>query len=84
MALRQNIVTNFGMDVNAYMRVEKITFQDKQNVRFSLNYYAKTEAYPHFQQENFLFPYDLNGENVYAQAYSYLKSLEKFKTAIDC
>lgn len=84
MALRQNIITNFGMDVNAYMRVEDVTFQTKKQARFALKYYAKTENFPPFQEHSFALDYDLDGANVYAQAYNYLKTLDQFKTAIDC
>lgn len=84
MAIKKTLTTNFGLDVDAYMRVENITFHEKTNLRFVLKYYAKPVGYPAFQEQNFLFEYDLNGENAYVQAYKYLKSLEQFEHAVDC
>jgi hypothetical protein len=83
MALEMNVTTVTGFTSrNAYRRVEGITHEGKDTLRFMIRSYNDASL-PYFQEEQHLCPYDLNGPNPYVQAYKYIKTLPEFKSATD-
>jgi len=84
MALQQNIETFSGLPMNAYLRVENVTFDDKNTMRFNLLAYASSDAnLPAAQKTQFVCTHDLESGNVYKQAYEHLKTLPEFANAVD-
>lgn len=86
MALRQTISTPFGITVQgAYHRVAAVSISRPNKVSFALNAYATgaPEEAP-LAAKTYAFDYDLDGANVIAQAYTFLKTLKEFENAGDC
>jgi hypothetical protein len=86
MALKQTIQTQFGIEVvDAYVKVERVTFDDKNTMRFVLATYATAGGgYPPVQESQRVCVHDMNGPNAYAQAYAFVKTLPEFANAKDC
>lgn len=83
MALQKTTQTRFGISVpNAYHRVEFLTLERKDAMRFNLRSYASVEM-PPFDEAAFEAPFDINGDNPIRQAYEHLKSLPEFNDAED-
>lgn len=86
MALKKSLSTAFGINVNdAYHRVASVALSRPAKVSFALNAYATGAAHEApLWAKTYSFDYDLNGANVIAQAYDYLKTLKEFEGAVDC
>lgn len=56
---------------------------NKRYINFDVWYRAEAGQEP-FMRSLDTAPYNLDGENVYIQAYTYLKSLPAFEGALDC
>jgi hypothetical protein len=85
MALTVATTTQYGLNVNnAYCRIEGISISKDGTMAFTLvRYVAQGTPYPSFSQTQYSAQYDMQGANVYKQAYAYLKTLDEFKSAID-
>lgn len=84
MALKTSKVTEYGLEAqNAYARIETVSMPDKNTAVFSVAFYVNT-SFPSFTKEQYAFNHDLDGENVFKQAYCYLKTLPEFANATDC
>jgi hypothetical protein len=85
MALSLTISTDWGITVpNSYCRVEEVSLVDKENMTFSLRFYAKIGNNSSFSKQTFGCPYVIDGRNPISQAYLHLKSLPEFADAVDC
>jgi hypothetical protein len=84
MALLKTISTIHGFEVvNAYHRVEGISIESKNNIRFYVRSYKNT-GLPFFDEKVVSAAYNLDGKNPIAQAYEHLKTLPEFAGATDC
>lgn len=84
MALQLTKTTKFGIEVkNAYIRVEQLSINVKENMHFVTKSYKDKEL-PSFEENFYNISYDLNGENPIKQAYLHLKTLPEFVDAVDC
>lgn len=84
MALQLTITTNAGLTArDAYHRVEKVYFDNKENISFVLTSF-KTLDFPSFQSKAYACKYDIDSANPIAQAYEHLKTLPEFAGATDC
>jgi hypothetical protein len=85
MALKNTAKTDQGFDaIDAYHRVENLSLIDKTRMVFQVKSYKNSEGLPSFSNVAYESVYDLQGENLFAQAYAYLKSLPEFSGATDC
>jgi hypothetical protein len=85
MALQKNIELNTGIKVNdAYLRIDSVTINQKQNINFFLKSYISNDVDLAFDVKEFSCSYDINGENPIKQAYLHLKTLPEFVDATDC
>ena len=85
MALQKNIELNTGIKVNnAYLRIDSVTINQKQNINFFLKSYVSNESNLSFYDQEFTTTYNIDGENPIKQAYLYLKTLPEFADAVDC
>jgi len=85
MAFRKSATTAHGFLANdAYHRVENITLESKQKIRFIVRAYKNSDALASFQDAMFDCDYSLDGENPYKQAYTFVKSLPQYNGAEDC
>lgn len=84
MALKKTVTTVHGFDaVDAYHRVENISFDGKDRINFFVRSY-KEGCLPSFNDQFFNCVYDMNGSNPIQQAYAHLKALPAFSDAVDC
>lgn len=84
MALKKTVTTVHGFDaVDAYHRVENISFAGKDRITFFVRSY-KEVCLPSFNDQFFNCVYDMNGSNPIQQAYEHLKTIEEFIGALDC
>lgn len=84
MAFKKAASTPFGINVSdAYHRVENISIVEKTKMVFQLKI-SVDGNFPDFSSDAYLCDYDINGSNPIAQAYTYLKSLPEFVSAVDC
>ncbi len=82
MALENTVTMENGIVVNnAYCRVENINLK-KDKIFFSVFKYVTTDKKP-FEDQRMSAHYDLLGDNPFAQAYAYLKTLSEFAEATD-
>lgn len=85
MALKQNISTVFGIEVDdAYHRVEQVALVNKSTISFSVNVYKNSEIKVCITSKFYSCEYTLAGANPMAQAYTHLKTLPEFSSAVDC
>jgi hypothetical protein len=86
MAIKKTIQTQFGIKiVDAYIKVERVTFDDKNTMRFVLATYAVAEGgFPPVQESQHVCDHNLDGENAYAQAYAFAKTLPEYLDAVNC
>lgn len=85
MALSKTVNTPQGFEaINAYHRVESVSVQGKSELVFLLASYKDKDQSLSFASKRVVCPYDITGENVFQQAYIYIKSTEEFNTSIDC
>jgi hypothetical protein len=84
MALKKLIQTPFGVDVqDAYHRVENVLLISKKKIQFQVR--ASLDGVkPHFNDVAHECDYDIEGNNPIHQAYTYLKTLPVFDSAVDC
>ena len=83
MALKCNITTQSGVTINeAYCRAIDFSV-GKTQMSFGIQVFADKEKSP-VEVDRIAAPYDLNGKNPYAQAYTHLKTLPGFAGAVDC
>jgi len=83
MAIKCNITTLSGVVLNeAYCRAVDFSV-GKNQMSFNVQIFADKEKSP-VEVDRISAPYELNGENPYAQAYKHLKTLPKFTGATDC
>lgn len=83
MALKKTVTTASGITVEgAYHRVENITHISKSSIEFKIRSYVNPGLMP-FDEQAFSCAYDIDGQNVYAQAYSAVKSA-LMPGAVDC
>lgn len=74
MALKQTVTTASGITVeNAYHRVENVVHVNKYAIEFKIRSYVDSSLMP-FDERAFSCAYDIDGQNVYSQAYSAVKS----------
>ena len=84
MALQLTKTTKFGIEVkNAYIRVEQLSINVKENMHFVTKSYNDKEL-PSFEENFYNISYNINGENPIKQAYLHLKTLPEFADAVDC
>lgn len=84
MALAKDIKTVYGVELkNAYLRVENVRLENKENIAFSVCVYAD-KSKSAIEAKPYACVYDIDGANPIAQAYNYLKTLPEFAGAIDC
>lgn len=85
MALKKTVTTAHGFVAdNAYHRVENMTFQGKNVIKFNVKSYKDSSASTPFAVVDFGCKYDINGANPFAQAYVFVKNLPEFAGATDC
>lgn len=83
MAIKNNVELQNGITVDgAYCRVENVE-ATKEKLTFSLRHYVSTDK-PFFSEDRFECAHDLGGKNVFIQAYTHLKSLDVYKSSVDC
>lgn len=87
MALQKTIslITNFDTEVkfnDAYIRVDNINA--KKGFSRAFVFLHKEKNGQVLQKKNYVFEYDINGENPIKQAYLHLKTLPEFADAVDC
>lgn len=83
MALKKTITTASGITVeNAYHRIENVVHLGKTAIEFKIRSYVDPSLMP-FDERAFSCAYDIDGQNVYAQAYSAVKSA-LMPGAVDC
>jgi hypothetical protein len=86
MALSTDLTLSaFNQDViikNAYIKIDSI-FGDKSTITLNVGIYQLPEKIE-LTRKGFSFTQDLDGKNVIAQGYEYLKTLPEFSDAIDC
>ena len=87
MALSKEITTNrFGVDIllpNSYIVIKAISFSKEASKVIVETYTDSTKSYiVKVVEINMLLTID--DENIYAQAYEYLKTLDEYSNAIDC
>lgn len=74
-----------GIQVNdAIVRIEMLTLLSAKNSMEVVLQFRADEYSPPFKGESFSAPYELEGENPFAQAYAHLKTLQEFAGATDC
>jgi hypothetical protein len=87
MALEKNIMlkTNFDTDIvfqRAYIKVRSVNMS-KDAAQINVDFYSDANGkVVDMKQYNFVA--SLNGNNLIAQAYNYLKTLPEFAGATDC
>ncbi|AOY90556.1 hypothetical protein BKK79_00965 [Cupriavidus sp. USMAA2-4] len=70
---------------NAYLRVECVMINPKEQMYFHLRAYVADDGSPFFTEEVFMgVPYELSEANPIEQAYLHLKAMPKFIDAQDC
>lgn len=85
MALKANIVTPAGFVGNgAYCRVEDPVLTSKSTMSFVVRCYSRPEHSLSFNERLMSGPYDINGDNPFAQAYMIAKSVAPFDAAENC
>lgn len=84
MALSKTIETVHGFQaLNAYHRVEAVSLNSKEQIRFHVRSYTAIDK-PFFAEQVITAPYQLDGANPIKQAYNHLKTLPDFAGATDC
>jgi hypothetical protein len=84
MALSKTVSTVHGLEaINAYHRVEGLSIEGKESIKFYARSYKNTDL-PFFSEQAVVAAYDLNGANPIAQAYRHLKTLPEFVGSMDC
>jgi hypothetical protein len=84
MALSKTVSTVHGLEaINAYHRVEGISLEGKESIKFHVRSYKQTDL-PYFNEQVVSAAYDLAGANPIAQAYAHLKTMPEFAGATDC
>lgn len=84
MALQIKIDTPQGFIAeNAYIRVEEIILNGKDECSFVLRFYKSKEQNVAFDKRHMLCPHSPNGSNVLTQVYTHLKTLPEFSGAED-
>ena len=69
---------------NAYIRIGKLEVVRKVLLRYTVAiFYDQSEEFP-AEEILFMCPYDIEGENPIAQAYTHMKTLPEFAGAVDC
>jgi len=68
---------------DAYMRVEAMGVPQHETLSFRLRSYTAAEGVSAFDDRGFQCPYDWEGENVFKQAYEWLKEQPDFDGAQD-
>jgi hypothetical protein len=87
MALEKNIIlkTNFDTDIifqSSYIKVRSVNMS-KNAAQINVDFYSEANGkVVDMKQYNFVA--SLNGNNLIAQAYNYLKTLPEFNGSIDC
>lgn len=85
MAISKNHTLENGLSCDkAYIRVEDIHVISKKKMSFMLRFYTSINIDKSFEDRYFTCPFELDGENLYIQAYRHLKTLDEFLSAIDC
>jgi hypothetical protein len=85
MALRKTVTTSHGFVADsAYHRVENMSFQGKDVIKFNVSSYKNATENASFAIVDFGCKYDINGANPFAQAYVFVKTLPEFAGATDC
>lgn len=83
MSLKMTFDFNGLTVVDGYLKVSSPTIStDKSVLSFGIIYQA-SEGDPMLQAETYQCAYDIAGSDPFSQAYSYIKSLEKFSEATD-
>ena len=88
MALKQTRVfqTEEGLSTpveNCYIRVEDMAVVNKSEAIVGVKFYNEDKSVC-LSEGRYLFSYDLEGDNLFKQAYNHLKTLEEFNGAVDC
>lgn len=84
MALKINTVYKNIPVTNAYVVVGIPSVSaDKTRIEFGAWYKADAESEV-FQSDSYAAPFELEGDNIFEQAYAYLKTLPEFTGSIDC
>ena len=84
MALQKTVTTTHGLSAsNAYHRVENVSLQGKNVIKFDLCSYASSSSESPFDVSDYGCSYDIDGSNPIQQAYEYLKTLSEFSGATD-
>lgn len=86
MALCLTVLAPLGVEiVNAYHRVEGVSFPTKNMMTFRIRSYANPVGFPHFIDAEHSIVFDsVAGLNPYVAAYNYLSALPEFTGAQNC
>jgi hypothetical protein len=85
MALKANIVTPAGFVGNdAYCRVEEPVLTSKSSMSFVVRCYSHPAHSMWFGETKMSGPYDISGDNPFAQAYAIAKTVSPFSAGEDC
>jgi hypothetical protein len=85
MALKLNVVLANGLQApDSYVRVQAVQVINKTEACADVVYQSAKENLISYQTRIVRFTYALDGKNVLAQAYEYLKTLPEFAGAFDC
>lgn len=68
---------------DAYCRVEGVSIENKQVMKFQLRCYKDAAFGTAFSDSAYSCEYEVSEVNPYEQAYNYLKSLSEFASAAD-
>lgn len=84
MALKLDFTTITGLNcADSYARIEQINIS-KSGATALVRFYADPLTLPSFHSDVYEFSHDCEKENVFKQAYNFLKTLPAFENAIDC
>lgn len=84
MALKKTVETRHGFIAqDAYISIGHVESLNKTSMSFTVNYRKEKDAQP-FDAKTFSCAFDVEGQNPYAQAYNFMKTLTEFSGAQDC
>lgn len=84
MAIQKSHILENGLSCdNSYIRAQDIHLISKNKMSFILRFYVDNVNEKYFDEKYFTCSYDMNGDNQYAQAYRYIKSLDQYKDSLD-
>ena len=84
MALTKNITTQHGIEItSAYIRVFGVDVTSKKSALAKIGIHANEQGQM-VEFRTFSFDFNIEGQNVFSQAYTQLKTLPGYADAADC